>query len=185
MHRDEKWQVFAVNGEPVDGEWWDAGLGNPEVTGSDKIVGIAIVFLYRKNEAGELELLWQRRSDAVDRYPGDWDISAGGHINLGESRPAAAVREAYEEIGAKVRENELRMVTENAFNLNRFAWIYLVDWTGREEAFSFNDAEVSEVKWVKFSETREFMKKYAKAPLKDDAATVLALENWFKAHGDL
>ena len=184
MHRDETWQTYYPNGEPVVGVGWDAALNNPEVTGSDVIVGVAIVFLYRRGENG-LELLWQKRSETIDRYPGDFDISAGGHINLGESIIKAAVREAYEEIGAKLLPEDLCFASMRPFNKNRFAWIYLVDFTGREENFNFDDGEVSEVRWVPFDETEEFRVKYGKAPLKKDSLTFECIKEWFLRHGDL
>ena len=183
MHRDEMWQVYAPNGEPILGEGWDAALDNPEKSSSDKIVGVAIVFLYRRNDAGKLELLWQRRSSLVDRYPGDYDISAGGHINLGESLVEAAIREAAEEIGAEVSADDLGFVTMRSFSKNRFAWIFAVDWTGREEAFHFDDQEVSEVRWVPFEDTRKFCEEYAKAPLKKETLTFDCLGEWFLQHG--
>lgn len=185
MHHDEMWQIYAPNGEASIGEGWDSALDNPEKTGSNAIVGVAVVFLYRRNQDGVLELLWQRRSDKVDRYPGDYDISAGGHINLGESLVEAAVREVDEEIGAKISVEDLGFVTERAFNKNRFAWVYAVDWTGRPDAFSFNDEEVSEVKWVPFDGTDDFREKFAKAPLKKDGLTFAALREWFSQHGYL
>ena len=52
MHKDETWQLYSPNGEPIEGVGWNAALDNPEVTGSDAIVGIAIVFLYRRGEDG-------------------------------------------------------------------------------------------------------------------------------------
>ena len=185
MHKDEIWQVYAPNGEPIIGSGWDSALDNPEKSGSDKIVGVAVVFLYRKNSEGELELLWQKRSEKVDRFPGDYDISAGGHINLGETIPQAAVRETREEIGVIISEKDLSFVTMRPFNKNRFAWVFAVDFTGKEENFNFNDEEVSEVRWIKFDETEEFREKYAKAPLKKDNLTFACLKEWFLQHGNL
>lgn len=185
MHHDEIWQVYHQNGEPIADGGWNAELGNPEVTGSDKIVGVAIVFLYRKNREGELEFLWQRRSEKIDRFPGDWDFSAGGHINLGESMVEAAVREAWEEIGVNVKVEELKLITMYPFNRNRFAWVYLVDWTGGPDEFHFDDFEVSEVKWVKYSEMDEFRKKYAKEPMKKDRFTFDVIDLWLRLHGNL
>ena len=183
MHKDEIWQVYAPNGEVISGEGWDSALDNPEKSGSDKIVGVAVVFLFRVNEERVLELLWQRRSDKIDRYPGDYDISAGGHVNLGESLVDAAVREAREEIGVKISVADLKLVTERGFNRNRFAWIYAVDFSGKTEGFHFDDEEVSEVRWVPFSETEEFRVKYAKAPLKKDRLTFALLGEWFEQNG--
>lgn len=185
MHTDEMWQVYDLNGEAVSGEGWDSALGNPEETGSSKVVGVAVVFVWRKNPSGEVELLWQRRSEKIDRYPGDYDISAGGHINLGETPVAAAIRESREEIGVVVEKGDLEFVTIRSFNRNRIAWIYAADWTKREEEFEFDDGEVSEVRWVPFDETEEFRVKYAKAPLKKDDLTFRLLKEWFKQHGDL
>ena len=183
MHHDELWQVFAKNGEPIKGEGWNSALGNPEVSGSDKIVGVAIVFLYRFSKAGELEFLWQKRSERVDRYPGDYDISAGGHINLGETLVEAAIRETKEEIGVEVEADDLQFVIEAPFNRNRFAWVYAADFTKRNDEFKFDDGEVSEVRWVPYSNMREFVKKYAKKPLKEDEFTFLTLDNWLKLSG--
>lgn len=185
MHNDEIWQVYAVNGEAVPGEGWDSVLDNPENSGSDVIVGVAVVFLYRFNAEGALEVLWQKRSEKVSRYPGYYDISAGGHINLGESLVEAAVREADEEIGAKISAEDLQFVTERAFNKNRFAWIYAVDYTGRKEDFCFNDEEVSEVKWVSYAEMEDFRKKYAKPVLQKDNLTFAFLDDWLRIHGKL
>ena len=182
MHKDELWQVYGLNGEPIDGEGWDSSLGNPEVTGSDKIVGIAVVFLYRIRD-GVLEFLWQKRSEQVDRYPGDYDISAGGHVNLGELLVEAAVREVHEEIGVKINTTDLKFMIEAPFNRNRFAWVYVVDFTGREDDFKFDDGEVSEVKWVPYTEMEEFRLKYAKEPLRRDGFTFLTMNNWLKMHG--
>lgn len=183
MHHDEMWQVYAENGEPIPGVGWDSALNNPEETGNSAIVGVAVVFLFRKTDAGEIELLWQRRSAEIDRFPGDYDISAGGHINLGESLTAAAVRETREEIGAVILPEELHFVTMRPFNRNRFAWVYAVDWTGKPEEFHFDDHEVSEVRWVPLAETKEFREKFAKKPLKKDKLTFKMLEYWLGAHG--
>ncbi|MBR6505537.1 NUDIX domain-containing protein [Candidatus Saccharibacteria bacterium] len=185
MHHDEMWQVYRPNGEPVVGEGWDSALGNPEETGSDKIVGVSVIFVYRLNDAGELELLWQKRSEKVDRFPGDYDISAGGHINLGESVVEGAVRECHEEIGAEINTDDLRFVTMRPFNRNRFAWVFMTDWTGKEDDFHFNDEEVSEVKWVPFAEAIDFCSKYAKAPLKKEKLTFELLREWFLQNGNL
>jgi 8-oxo-dGTP pyrophosphatase MutT (NUDIX family) len=185
MHHDEMWQVYRPNGEPIVGSGWNSALGNPEETGADAIVGVAVIFVYRKNDDDILELLWQRRSERVDRFPGDYDISAGGHINLGESLVEGAVRECHEEIGAEIGADDLRFVTMRPFNKNRFAWVFAVDWTEKKETFKFNDEEVSEVKWVPFEETEAFCLKSAKAPLKKDKLTIALLREWFLHNGDL
>lgn len=183
MHHDELWQLYYPNGEPIVGKGWVSALGNPEETGADKIVGVAVVFLYRFNLEGELEFLWQKRSEQVDRHPGFYDISAGGHINLGESLLGAAIRECREEIGVSIDENELQYITMIPFNKNRFAWVWGVDWSKRADAFEFNDKEVSEVRWVKYAEMEDFRKKFAKPPLQRDKLTFSFLRRWLEMHG--
>ena len=49
----------------------------------------------------------QRRSPRKDTNPGLWDSSAAGHVDSGESSPAAAVRELAEELGVEVSESAL------------------------------------------------------------------------------
>ena len=80
--------------------------------------------MYRLNDKGRLEFLWQKRSEKVDRYPGDYDISAGGHVNLGETLVEAAIRETREEIGVKIEAKDLQFMIEAPFNRNRFPWVY-------------------------------------------------------------
>lgn len=184
MHTDETWQLYQQNGEPIIGSGWDSARDNPE--GNDtEIVGVAVVFVFRRSTDGALELLWQKRSAGVSRYPGFYDISAGGHVNLGESLVEAAIRETREEIGAEIGPQDLCFVTERGFNKNRFAWIYAVDWTNHANEFHFDDKEVEEVKWVPFEMTYDFVEKYAKPSLKKDKLTFEALKNWFEMNGYL
>jgi 8-oxo-dGTP pyrophosphatase MutT (NUDIX family) len=184
MHTDEMWQLYFPNGEPIPGVGWDSARDNPEEK-DPEIVGVAVVFVFRKTKENGLELLWQKRSAGVSRFPGFYDISAGGHINLGESLIEAAVREAREEIGAVISPEDLGFVTMRGFNKNRFAWVYAVDWTDRVDEFRFDDEEVEEVKWVPFEMTHEFKEKYAKPSLKKDNLTFEALKIWFETHGYL
>lgn len=183
MHSDEMWQVYAPNGEPIPGEGWDSSLDNPEVHNSDKIVGVAVVFLYRINSQGQIELLWQKRAKDVSRYPGYYDISAGGHIKLGETIIDGAIREVDEEIGISITPDDLQFAFTKSFNCNRFAWIFMVDRTNKPDEFHFNDHEVSEVKWVPYVDTEAFLKEYAKPPLRRDNITLSNLTDWLQMHG--
>ena len=56
-----------------------------------------VVHLHLFNRLGELYL--QKRSLNKDIYPGRWDTSVGGHIDLGETPGQALTREAREELG--------------------------------------------------------------------------------------
>jgi len=182
MHKDELWQLYYPNGEPILGKGWESANDNPRT--DNDIIGVVVIFLYRFR-GGELEFLWQKRSENVSFYAGDWDFAAGGHINLGETGVEAAMRELKEEIGVDVLAEELEYVTMTSYGKNRFGWLYVVDWTERGDEYNFDDGEVSEVKWVKYNEMKEFRKKFAKEPLKNDDLTFLLLDKWLETHGYL
>lgn len=182
MHHNEKWQLFYSNGEPIVGKWRSAEKNNPE-SNEEEIVGGSVIHLYRKNQDGRIELLWQQRSEKLANFPGKWDVSAGGHVNLGETFVEAALREAWEEIGIKVRAEELVLVAFRR-NKNIINMVYLVDWTDRGENFKFDDGEVTTTKWVPLSDD-EFRKKNAKAPVAEDDATYLLIRRWLENYEDL
>ena len=182
MHKDELWQLYYPNGEPILGKGWESANDNPRT--DNDIIGVVVIFLYRFR-GGELEFLWQKRSENVSFYAGDWDFAAGGHINLGETGVEAAMRELKEEIGVDVLAEELEYVTMTSYGKNRFGWLYVVDWTERGDEYNFDDGEVSEVKWVKYNEMKEFRKKFAKEPLKNDDLTFLLLDKWLETRGYL
>lgn len=165
MHRDELWQAFDRDGERLD-ESYSAAKGNPK-EGAPVYVSACCTWLYRRTKNG-IELLFQKRSKFVDRNPEKWDVSAGGHVNFGESFPAAAARELHEEIGAEVKPEDLEFIftvlSVNGSNIYNHYFLY--DWTGRVDDFHFNDQEVSEVKWVPLADFDAFVDQGAKDPIK-------------------
>jgi isopentenyldiphosphate isomerase len=56
-------------------------------------------------EAGTL--LLQKRSPLKDTSPGLWDVSVGGHVTFGQSYEEAVVRETEEELGIRVKAEDL------------------------------------------------------------------------------
>lgn len=158
-------------------------LGNPK-NDTGKIYGTTVIWLYRHAPSG-IELLWQRRSDKVDKFPGKWDVSAGGHINYGESVVDAAKREAKEEIGVSITKDDLEFVVASPRNHNCIYRCYAIDWTNKKEEFNFDDGEVSEVRWVPLEETDSFRAKFAKPPLAKDDQHFNFLEDWFREYGNI
>ena len=57
-------------------------------------------------------LLLQKRAAAKDIQPGKWDTSVGGHLEVGESYPSAAVRETREELGLVIGPDDLEPLHE-------------------------------------------------------------------------
>ena len=181
MHHDELWQLFDMNGQPKMDGGYPSKLGNPG-PGSDKIYGVTTMFFYRHGKNG-LELLFQKRGEKVDKYPGEWDAAAGGHINYNESLLDAACREAEEEIGANIDVSDLEYVCSAHRNQNSIYWAFCVDWTDKADNFHFDDGEVSEVKWVPYSDLDNFLKKYVKKPLREDTLFFAILDRWLKDRG--
>lgn len=68
-----------------------------------KIIVIAII-----NENNQI--LMQQRSFAKDTNPGQWDISAAGHVSAGQTPLEASIREINEEVGIHVEDKNLRYI---------------------------------------------------------------------------
>lgn len=62
------------------------------------------------------ELLIQRRSLEKDRYPGYWDVSAGGFVQSSESAEKAVIREVREELGLCIEPSELSFILCEPFS---------------------------------------------------------------------
>jgi 16S rRNA (adenine1518-N6/adenine1519-N6)-dimethyltransferase len=62
------------------------------------------VHVFVRNKWGDLYL--QKRSHLKDVHPLVWDSSAAGHLDVGESYAACAVRELEEELGIRVAETQ-------------------------------------------------------------------------------
>ncbi len=68
----------------------------------------ASVHIWFYTEDGEI--LFQKRADEKDTFPGLWDVSVAGHIGTGESPENSAIREIKEEIGLIVSKDNLEFI---------------------------------------------------------------------------
>ncbi len=76
----------------------DHVIGSKDITQAyidNDIVRISRIFLV--NNQGQV--LLQKRSDSIERWPGVWDQSAAGHVDKDENYEEAAYREMREELG--------------------------------------------------------------------------------------
>ena len=138
------------------------------------MLGNANVWFYKKDE-GDIKILFQKRSKFVDGNPGMYDVSAGGHIDPGETPEEAALRETREEIGVALKPSDLSFLGLFETPKKSF-YVYAVDWTGKPDDFNLDPKEVESVKWVSFSDLDTFVEKSVKLPLRENPAQLLALK---------
>ena len=169
-HPGEVWQELDFNGERLGGIV-PAELDEDKV----KLFYGSAVMLYRFKD-GEVEYLFQHRSKFLKGNPDKWDVSAGGHVNLDEPRLDAVMRETREEIGVELERDKLELAA-SYLRWKVFVVLYFYDWTGREDEFCFDDKEVEEVKWVKYSELESFEPNF-KRGLVDDEVFRYYLNEW-------
>lgn len=165
MHKDELWQEYAKNGELLKNGGRPAHLGNIVET-KDVYYGAVGVYACRRSE-NRIEILFQKRSQTVDRFPGKWDISCAGHINYGEEPVEAAIRELKEEIGVVADKNQLQFVCSHRTDIGLYNF-YIYDLSDQTIDFHFDDQEVEKVEWVSLENSDEFRKKFCKDPVAED-----------------
>lgn len=95
---------------------------------------------------GRGEIFLQKRSMRKDCFPGAWDSSAAGHLDVGESYDACALRETREELGVV-----LPCLPEKLFKLpacpetgQEFVWVYRCQFEG---PFHLQAEEIETGEW--------------------------------------
>lgn len=154
----ELWQLYDESGQPITGK----GATKSDVY-AGALHGAAHMWIWRL-KTGVLEILLQKRAADKRTWPDFWDISAAGHIDLGEDPLTAAVREIKEEIGLNVRKEDLVFISKRRDLLNapsgavenEFRWVYALRLNDDHEVdFVFGDKEVEELIWKPLSVVRE------------------------------
>jgi isopentenyldiphosphate isomerase len=113
-----------------------------------------VVHIWILNDKGEF--LIQKRADHLTLMPGLW-AATGGSVVAGEDGRTAAIREAKEELGLDVDENnftKLRTIKRQ----NNFAEVWLVKQNVSIEDLILQVEEVSEAKWVNKEELQGMVK---------------------------
>ncbi len=124
------------------------------------------IFIARRNEEGQHEILLQKRSANKDAFPGCYDISAAGHVSAGQDYMEAALRELEEELGIKATEDDLRFIgfhegrAEEVFHGKTFrnheiSAVYLYEKKVREDELILQEEEVESVKWMSLIECKK------------------------------
>jgi 8-oxo-dGTP pyrophosphatase MutT (NUDIX family) len=144
MHDGELWQVFAENGQPLEGR----GAIDDDFTHDPVLVmGNSHVWMWHRANDG-VNILLQKRALTKKTSPGFYHISAAGHINVGETPIEAALRETKEELGLAIDARRLYLVqvTRSVRNPRSLLHVYTYELNG-DEIFTFDDGEVELVEW--------------------------------------
>lgn len=150
----ELWQLYDEQGLPMV----DEGGTKEDVYNDALLHGASHIWIWRKHD-GKVQILLQKRAAKKKVWPNHLDISAAGHIDLGEDPLSAAVRETKEEIGLDVQATDLELVsvlrinkvTPNNLHENEFCWMYLLEMDSSEEMV-LQKEEVESVAWKDFDE---------------------------------
>ncbi len=119
-----------------------------------------VVFLVNSKN----QVLLQRRSPLKKKWPNMLDVSAGGHSNAGEFGYETAIRETYEELGVKVKKEDITFIgcTKNSFikgdiKDNMFNEYYVANANLDVTLLNLQTEEVCEAKFVTFDELKKMM----------------------------
>jgi len=121
---------------------------------------VAVIIL---NEQGKM--LLEKRSPTKKQSPNKWALCAG-HIEAGDKPENAIVREMQEEIGVKVDISQLEFLKvarrdikfrDEQYN-RAFQYTYLWRTSKKEEDFTVQIEELTEVKYFDIKEIEEAMK---------------------------
>jgi isopentenyldiphosphate isomerase len=146
---EETWQLYDTHGQPLEGK----GAGKAEIRTQALLHGASHVWMWRKH-AGAIEVLLQKRAADKPTWPDCYDISAAGHIDLGETPIAAAIRETKEEIGLDISPADLYyigtqyayMVAPNGLIEHEYQFLYALQLHEQAD-FVLQQSEVAATEW--------------------------------------
>lgn len=144
------WQLYDEQGRALKGQ----GATNDDVYTKGLLHSGSHVWIWRGTSEGA-EILLQKRAATMRTWPGRYDISAAGHVDLGEDPLTTALRETKEEIGVELTEDQLQFIgierryrtgPDKTWIENEFSWLYLLEATP-DMTFALEDGEVEMLEW--------------------------------------
>lgn len=117
------------------------------------------VQIWTVNSSGQA--LMQKRSSSKQSSPDKWDHSCAGHISAGEAPNDAVLREFEEELGVKVKLEDINFMFfhkiqniehDGKYLNNQINNMYLIKKDLNIEEIVLDQNEVSEVRWFDFDE---------------------------------
>jgi isopentenyldiphosphate isomerase len=153
QNKPEFWQLYDNQGQALIGQ----GADKPSIR-KGLLHGASHIWIWRQSN-NSVEILLQKRAANKHTWPNLLDISAAGHIDLGEIPLDAALRETKEEIGININASDLRLInvfrdyiTVSADMIeNEFQWIYLYRLAD-DFKFKIQGSEVDSLIWIKLSD---------------------------------
>lgn len=110
----------------------------------------------------EKALLFQKRTEHKDLYPGFWGLSCGGHVSPGESYRLAAVRELQEELGVNLYLQPIEKILFQKESESEFIQVYKAET--EEIPQNFDVDEISEMRWVERNDLVDFIEREKVTP---------------------
>lgn len=102
------------------------------------------------------EVLVQKRATCKKNNPDKWDMPSAGHVDAGETIIEGAIRETYEELGVKTKEEDYKYLFEYIDDRTyEIAQVYLLYLNVKINNFKLQKEEVAEVKWLSFDEFKK------------------------------
>ncbi len=114
-------------------------------------------FVIDKNE----NVLLQKRSANKKAWPNMWDVTVGGHVDAGEFGRQALIREAKEELGLDITDDEIKYLVgstsiDTAKGINKhFNECYMILKDVDVSDIKLQEEEVSEVRYFSKAEILE------------------------------
>src|SRR3990167_2990123 len=128
----------------------------------DKGLWHSAIHLWIYNSKGEV--LLQKRDAKKLIWPDLWDISVAGHMQAGEAKEAAVLKEAEEELGLKIGPEEIKYIGVTKAELpippdgwlhRAFNWTYALKRDLDTKNLKLEVGETSEVRWLSLDKFEE------------------------------
>lgn len=110
-------------------------------------------------------ILLQKRAKTKKLWPSKWDVPVGGHVNSNEIGREALIRECYEELGLKVKDDEIKfLIASTSMNnisgyiSNHYDECYLIKKEIDLSKLKLQKEEVEEIKFFTKKEVLDMIK---------------------------
>lgn len=156
----EYFELFDINGTPI-GRTKERNAVHRD---GDLHGGAHVWILGDRHADGSVDVLFQKRSENKDSFPGCYDISSAGHVSAGETFPLAAVRELKEELNINAAESDLfflhRQLVDDShiFHGKRFVnkevnFVYALSGSVPLDSIKIQESEISSLRWENSNDT--------------------------------